>query len=186
MFFSVSRQTGRGMEIRRETPAVIFAMCYGNRCDFNYYAARRRVTDVPPPPPPPPLVFLAAHLSCGCMLKSLIPLQEKHTCWQLLKSHFVPLAVTRVHHQRTSLSPPTYSIPCYISFCFISLFEARRHEPVTQTRCGKHCFAFAFHARTSAGRNKQTNKQSFQMKDPFFDSSTAFIRKMENYLIYWI
>lgn len=51
MFFSsVSRQGGGGAETRRETPAVIFAMRYGNRCDFNYYAAHRHVTDAPPPP----------------------------------------------------------------------------------------------------------------------------------------
>lgn len=97
-----------GAETRSETPAVIFAMCCGNRCDFNYYAAHRRVTDAPPPPPPP-LVVITAHLPCGCMLKRLIPLQERHSGWQLLRSHFVPLAVTRVYHRRTSLRPPTYA-----------------------------------------------------------------------------
>lgn len=29
------------------TPVVIFAMCFDNRCDFNYYTAHRRLTDLP-------------------------------------------------------------------------------------------------------------------------------------------
>lgn len=28
-------------------PVVIFAVCFDNRCDFNYYTPRRRLTDLP-------------------------------------------------------------------------------------------------------------------------------------------
>lgn len=137
MFFSsVSRQGGRGAATRRETPDVIFATRYGNRCDFNYYAAHRRVTDAPPPPSTsssglhhstsvPRLHAKKADSPAG--ETQLLAAAEESLCSTGSHTCSSPENISPSTDLRPATSPRSPPLDSCLSTFYLSPFEARRH-----------------------------------------------------------